>query len=77
MAYKLATILTDVELQFDIDKTVFHGFNEDLKKILIKYEMHSLLNRVFKQGVKKNSPIPPLSSKAKITADKQDQMGLF
>lgn len=72
MSQKLATILTNVEVKIDIQKTEFHGFNEKLKEVLKKYEMYSLMNRIFNQ---KKLPIKQEESKERKTD--QNQMGLF
>ncbi len=82
MSHKLATILTDVDIKVDMQKTEFHGFNENLKEFLKKYEIYSLMNRMFN----KKSLSVKASPSAKTTRDKtvdkekktdQNQMGLF
>lgn len=72
MSHKLATILTDVNLKVDIQKTTFKGFDEELKEFLKKYEMYSLMNRIFNQ---RKSPIKKEQSKERKSD--QNQMGLF
>lgn len=68
LSKKLATIKRDVDINLDIKKLKFTGFNGRLKEFLIKYQMESLVNRIFneKPAVKKEE--------AKKTGD---QMGLF
>lgn len=72
ISYKLATILTDVDLKIDIQKTAFQGFDEHLKEFLKKYEMYSLLTRIFKLR-------KPAEKKPEVKEKKKDQnqMGLF
>lgn len=53
LAKQLAQIKTDVEIKYDIKKTQFIGFNNDLKKYLLEYEMFGLVNRIY-PSVKKN-----------------------
>lgn len=74
MSKKLATILTDVELDFKIENCVFSGFKEDLKNFLIKYEMRTLVTRLF--GKEKNEIPSTIPKKPKLDKDKS-QMGLF
>ncbi len=72
MSQKLATILTDVNIKIDIQKSEFKGFSENLKEFLKKYEMYSLSNRIFheKTGVPKKDEVK------KKKAD-ENQIGLF
>lgn len=72
MSKQLATILTDVELKVDIQKTAFHGFDDQLKEFLKKYEMYSLLNRIF--NIKKSIP---KKSEERENKTSQNQMELF
>ncbi len=56
LSKQLAQIKTDIDLNFDFDKTLFNGFNEDLKQYLMQLEIHSLAKRLFpekKQKTKK------------------------
>jgi len=68
LSRKLAEIECDVEISLDIKKSEFKSFNTDLKSFLEKYEITSLIKRVFneKPVIKK----PPEKEKA-------DQIGLF
>jgi 5'-3' exonuclease len=73
MSHKLAKILNDVKVDVKIDETKFEGFHQSLKDFLKKYEMYSLVNRIFAEK---------RSASAKATADKEkksdkNQMGLF
>lgn len=65
---ELAMIKCDVEIDLDIDKLKFSGFNKKLKVFLESYQMSSLITRIFneKEPVKKEEP-----------KKKNDQMGLF
>lgn len=47
LSYKLAKIITNVPLEFKIEKTKFEGFNEKLKEFLLKYGIRSLTERIF------------------------------
>ena len=62
---KLATILTDVDINLDIEKLKFKNFKKDLIGFLTKYQMNTLIKRIFneKEVVKKSG--------------KPDQIGLF
>lgn len=72
LSHQLATIITDVPLDFDIEKTKFTGFNQNLKEFLLRYGIKSLAERMFK-----SQPVSPADSAD--TTDKSDekQMGLF
>lgn len=54
---KLAKIITDVKIEFAIDKTKYGGFNDNLKDYLLKFEMKGLVSRLFaqKKQVKKTA----------------------
>jgi len=67
---KLATILTDVDIDLDIEKLKFKSFKKDLIDFLTKYQMNSLVKRIFKEKevVKKSE---------EIKKEKPDQIGLF
>ncbi len=70
LAHQLATIKSDVDLDIDLDKTVFNGFNDGLKEILQKYQMPSLIKRFFED---KKPPAKPAGKKE----ENKDQIGLF
>jgi DNA polymerase-1 len=50
---KLATILTDLPIEIDINKMRFFGFNKKLKDFLEKYQINSLVKRIFGEEEKK------------------------
>jgi len=72
LSHKLATIDTKVPIEFDIAKTKFERFKDDLKTFFLKYEMKSLASRLFSQTKLTKAKIqkPEMS---KIS----NQMGLF
>ncbi len=47
LSKKLATILTNLEINLDIEKIKFQYFKKDLKDFLEKYQIYSLLKRIF------------------------------
>lgn len=63
---KLAAILCDVDIPIDIEKSRFRGFNNRLKDFLTRYQMGSLITRIFNER-------PEVKKEEK----KNDQMGLF
>lgn len=64
---KLATILQDVEINLDIEKLKFTGFNKKLKDFLEKYQMNSLVKRIFNEK----------EIKEKVEKKEDNQIGLF
>ncbi|GIW65006.1 MAG: hypothetical protein KatS3mg092_0939 [Patescibacteria group bacterium] len=66
LSKKLATIIKDAPIEIDINKLKFNGFNKKLKDFLEKYEIFSLVKRIF--GEKKEEKKPE---------KKQDQISLF
>lgn len=72
LSFKLATIDTKVPIEFNIEKTKFEKFSEDLKNYLLGYEMKSLAARFFSQA-KQTKPKIQKSESAKNS----NQMGLF
>lgn len=50
LSKELATILTNVKIEFSIEKTKFIGFKESLKDVLLEYEIYSLAKRFFKNS---------------------------
>ncbi len=72
LSHKLATILTDVDIVYDMASSRFNGFDDRLKDFLKKYEMNSLLNRIFK--TKKSVVQRPAEKKEEKS---RDQLGLF
>lgn len=67
LSKKLATILKNVKIDFDIKKLKFNGFNNKLKSFLEKYQMISLVKRLFKEK----------KSKEKIIKSEINQIELF
>jgi len=64
---KLAIILQNVEIELDIKKLKFTGFNKKLKDFLEKYQMKSLIKRIFNKD----------EVKPKKEKPKNDQIQLF
>jgi DNA polymerase-1 len=52
LSKKLATILTDLPIEIDINKMRFFGFNKKLKDFLERYQIHSLVKRIFEEEKK-------------------------
>lgn len=61
---KLATILTDVDINLNIEKLKFKNFKRDLIDFLTKYQMNTLIKRIFNE-------------KTVAKKEKPDQIGLF
>jgi len=61
LSKKLATIITNVPIEIDIEKMKFNGFDKKLKDFLEKYQMNSLVKRIFDEkksiSVKKKKPL--------------------
>ncbi|OGK25824.1 hypothetical protein A3A46_00215 [Candidatus Roizmanbacteria bacterium RIFCSPLOWO2_01_FULL_37_13] len=72
LSYKLATIDTKVPIEFNIEKTKFEKFNDELKIYLLKYGMKSLASRFFSLTPKKEK-----SRHNKVENKNENQMGLF
>lgn len=71
LSKKLASIVKKVPLEINIDKMKFYNFDDDLKVLLKKYQINSLIKRIFEsennqEEIKKNKE-----------KKEQDQMGLF
>lgn len=66
LSKKLATIIKDAPVEIDIDKMKFRGFNVKLKDFLEKYEIYSLVKRIFAE-----------KKQEKNEEKKQDQISLF
>ncbi|MEK7177554.1 MAG: 5'-3' exonuclease H3TH domain-containing protein, partial [Patescibacteria group bacterium] len=66
---KLATIMTDVEIDLDIEKLKFKGFNKKLIDFLTQYQMSTLTKRIFS--------IKEVEKKEEQKKEKPDQIELF
>lgn len=66
---KLAAIMTDVDIDLDIEKLKFKNFKKDLIDFLTKYQMNTLIKRIFSEKV--------IVKKEESKKDKTDQIGLF
>jgi len=73
LAKKLAKIVTDVEIDFAMEKARFNGFKPELKDFLLKLEMQSLTKRLFEESSFQKDKIK--NDKEKKTSEQQ--MGLF
>ncbi|MFA5769936.1 MAG: 5'-3' exonuclease H3TH domain-containing protein [Patescibacteria group bacterium] len=69
LSKKLATIMTDVEIDLDIEKLKFKGFNKKLIDFLTQYQMNTLTKRIFS--------IKEVEKKEEAKKEKPDQIGLF
>lgn len=74
LAKKLARIVTDVKIDFEIEKAKFAGFKKELKDFLLKLEMKSLVKRIFEPSLTPND-LKLHKSKEKKSSGKQ--IGLF
>src|SRR3989338_848692 len=70
---KLATIMTDIEIDLDIQKLKFKGFNKKLIDFLTQYQMSTLTKRIFSVKEVEKKENPPAGGKK----EKPDQIGLF
>ena len=71
MSHQLATIITDVKINLNVEKAKFENFHKELKEFLKKYEMYSLLNRIFNRKVSPNKVV------TKEIKQDINQIGLF
>lgn len=69
---KIATIVTDVDVECSVDTIKFKGFAQDMRAKLTELQMYSLLKRFFNE--KKPEPPPKVEVKKN---DDSSQMGLF
>lgn len=53
LSQRLATIVSDVPIDFDMKTCYFEGYNESLKNFFLKMEFHTLIKRFFGSGKKK------------------------
>ena len=68
LSEKLATIMTDIEIDLDIEKLKFKGFDKKLIDFLTQYQMSTLTKRIFN--------IKEVEKKEEVKK-KPDQIGLF
>ncbi len=68
LSKKLAEIMTDVDINLDIKKLKFKGFNKKLIDFLTQYQMNTLTKRIFS--------VKEVEKKEEIKK-KSDQIGLF
>jgi DNA polymerase-1 len=68
---KLATIVTDIPLEMDLDRTKWVGFIEPLREKLLELEMYSLIARLYPKQKKK------VERKKKTEDTQKDQISLF
>lgn len=73
LAKKLARIVTDVKIDFEIEKAKFEGFKKELKDFLLKLEMKSLVKRIFERP----SPHKDEARKGEEKKANDQQIGLF
>lgn len=69
LSKKLATIMTNVDIDLNIEKLKFKNFNKKLIDFLTQYQMNTLTKRIF--GVKE------IEKKEEANREKPDQIGLF
>ena len=70
---ELAVIKKDVKIKFDLEKSIFTGFNQKIKEELLRLGMNGLVSRLFNN---KEKPINSKIKKPKKTNDEQ-QINLF
>lgn len=66
---KLATIMTDVDIDINIEKLKFKSFNKKLIDFLTQYQMNTLIKRIFSEK--------EIEKKEEVKKEKADQIGLF
>ncbi|MBP6045301.1 MAG: 5'-3' exonuclease H3TH domain-containing protein [Microgenomates group bacterium] len=83
LSKKLAVIVQDADIEFNFDKAKFDGFAKSFKDELEKYEMKSLIARLFKDPSfargKAGAKVGKETSKPKRikVEDPKDQIGMF
>jgi hypothetical protein len=76
LSKRLATIILDVDVENNIDKTEFKGFNEALKDTFDKFEIRSLKARIFSEQTKAEAHSKKVE-KMKKPEKPSDQIDLF
>lgn len=76
LSKKLSVIVTDADIQFDFDNAKFDGFSQTFKEELQKYEMKSLVARLFKDKPIEKKTVETTKKKKKVE-DPKDQIGMF
>ncbi len=69
LSKKLATILTDVPISCDVEKTRFTGFTPGLQQFLAKYDIKSLSNRIF--GTKTAAKPPQKKEREEVNSNQE------
>ncbi len=72
---KLATIVTNVDLELTIDQCLFTGFNKKVEKSIEKYNLYALRSRLLNTPRKKEEVKP--APKPKETPSEDNQPELF
>jgi len=74
LSRKLATIVTDIPLDFEFDKAPFIWFKEELRDYFTELEIKTLKKRIFED----QKPVVKMEAKKKNPSDSgKNQMGLF
>lgn len=71
LSKQLATIVTNVDIDCDLKKTVFNGFKSDLREYFLNFGIKSLAQRLFEKKPEK------LKKEKQKTKDNKNQLGLF
>jgi DNA polymerase-1 len=74
LSKKLATILTDVDLNLDLQQLKFNGFDPKLGNFLDQYQIYSLKKRIFEN---KNNNSKKIKEEEKSTEEKIKQIEMF
>lgn len=69
LSKKLAQISTDIKIDFNFDLSKYNGFKHNLKDYLLRFEIQSLVKRIFSESSEK--------TKKNENKNKEPQMSLF
>ncbi len=69
LSKKLATIITNVDIDFNIETSAFSRFKQDLKDYLLQFEVYSLAKRIFEEKKEVKTK--------KSSSNPENQIGLF